>query len=812
MTQLDTRALLDNFLACHTREQVLAVLRNLGDDDAIGIDQPFGSAGARWLPFGDNASNISTIGLATKPGKSLTERITNAMDALLEERAEQYATGSLPDSPRMAAQEWFGRQMSGPDSGLYKGLPVAIDKRISVILLESGVDDGPTVDVIDAGVGIAPDALRGTILSLQAGNKIKKRHQIGAFGQGGSSTLGFSDFVFIFSRSRRNPRTVGYTVIRVMKLDQSYKEDCYAYLVNRDGQAFSAQLSSPDEALTLYAPSDKAAVPDLGKGTLVRHIGYRLSGVSKALGPSPGNLYHYLHYSLFDPLLPFRIWDLRTATNSRSEYIGGSRNRLMRAAEKYQEADAQDKTGNVQVKHYRPMEYIVPSGAELPCIGIEYWVVLAFRKKDNDNELQLRSNSAELFVQPNHPIIGTLNGQTQGELTGQMFKELGLGLLARHTIVHIDASAADSRIRRELFATSREGFKEGPVLDSIIATLRRMLDEDEELASIEAELTERLARRDTAATRDEVRQQVTRLLKEAGLQVSESARADVEGRGERRLVTRQRRASYRRREPLPTLPYPNATFVRFASPDQHLEVHLQDSELVLIETDADAEFDRRNLIGIASTKDLLEVESKATLSGGRIRWRMRPSANTVVGATGELRVFLNKPNGAQLSAEISFEVLPARDRPSKPGKSTVPPFDIQPISPTDSEKWDMLWPNDGTDQERQESHAYIAHEHGGKTWVYYSTVFPPFASTIEKLKTTKPDLVEPFTTSYEIWVAYHAILQKQAEDAHGIGLEDDDKLEELSDIQRSVVASMQAKQALQYAELWKKGVLTVHTN
>lgn len=807
MAKLDMRFLLEKFLSSHTRNELLEVLRELGDDDSVSIDQCFGPHNLKWAPFGGNASNISTIGLATKPGKSLTERITNAMDALLEERAVNLSSSVKPESPREAAEEWFGRPMSGPDTGLFQGIRVQTDKRISVVLLDSGVEDCPTVDVLDQGVGIAPDEIKNTILSLQAGNKIQKRHQIGAFGQGGSSTLGFSDFVIIASRSNKAMQTVGFTVIRVMKLDTSYKEDCYAYLTTSSGDPLCASLETTGESIPLYNAREKLNPPVLTKGTLVRHIGYRLSGVSKGLAPSPGNLYHYFHYSLFDPLLPFRIWDLRPTDNGKSEYVGGSRNRLMKQV--VSQSAEEDQGGRIQVKHYRPMEFIVPSGADVPCIGIEYWVVWAFRKKDDGGEAILRSNSAELFVQANHPIIGTLNGQTQGELTGQLFKEIGLGLLSRHIIVHIDASAADSRIRRELFSTSREGFKEGPVLDSITRSLRRMLEEDEDLAAIEAELTERLAKRDTATTRDEVRQQVTRLLKEAGLQVSDVAKADVEGGGERRIVTRQKRTMYKKRDPLPTLPYPAVTYIRFASPDQHLEVHLQDSELVLVETDADSEYDRKGQIGIHSTNDLLEIESKANLFGGRIRWRLRPSEKATAGATGELKVFLNKPDGDQLTASISFEVLPARERPAKSGKTTIPPFEIQPINPSDTEKWDTLWPLDGNDTVRQESHAYIAHVHGGKTWVYYSTIFPAFASTIEKLKNSKPEIVQAFTTAYEVWIAYHAILQKQAEDASNIDV-DDEKLDEMLDTQRTVVATMQVKQAQQYAELWKKGLVDTH--
>jgi hypothetical protein len=808
MAALDTRALFTELVGCRTRSDVLTLLKRLGDDGSAPMDQPFGPHDLKWVAFGGNPSNNSTIGLATKPGKSLTERITNAMDALLEERAVQASSKVLPTSPRAAAQVWFGRPLSGPDTGLFQGIAVESDKSISVVLLESNVADCPTVDVMDSGIGIRPDEMKQTILSLQAGNKIRKFHQIGSFGQGGSSTLGFSDYVLVFSRPRSDPKTVGFTVIRVLKLDATYKEDCYAYLVRGDESPLSSQLESASDAVMLYGEAQELKPPTMTKGTLVRHIGYRLSGAAKALGPGQGNLYHYLHYNLFDPLLPFRIWDLRDGPKGGSEYVGGSRNRLMKQV--VAQAADEDKAGRIQVKHYRPMEYVVPSGSEEPSIGIEYWVVWAFKKGKEGEDQVLRSNSAELFVQPNHPIVGTLNGQTQGELTGHIFKEIGLGLLARHTIVHIDASTADSRIRRELFSTSREGFKDGPVLDSITSSLRRMLEEDEQLLALEGELTERLAKKDTATTREEVRQQVTRLLKEAGLQVSEAARADVEGRGDQRIVTRQRRTPYKKRDPLPTLPFPNVTFLRFASPDQHLEVHLQDSELVLVETDADAEFDKKGLVGVRSSDDLLEMESKSSLSGGRIRWRLRPSPRAFAGATGELTAFLTKPNGTQLSASVSFEVLTARERPSKPGKTNVPPFEIQAIDPSQEEVWGAAWPDDGDDERRQASHAYKADTRSSKTWVYYSTVYPPFASVIEKLKTDKPELVAHFRTVYEVWISYHAILQKQAEESTPVDV-DEDKVEELMDLQRSVVASMQVKQALQFAEFWKKGLVDQHS-
>lgn len=70
-----------------THRDVMAILDAIGDSPDNTLETPFGGFGFQWHPFGNNPSNISTVGLGTKPGRSLTERLTNAFDALLYIRA-----------------------------------------------------------------------------------------------------------------------------------------------------------------------------------------------------------------------------------------------------------------------------------------------------------------------------------------------------------------------------------------------------------------------------------------------------------------------------------------------------------------------------------------------------------------------------------------------------------------------------------------------------------------------------------------------------------------------------------------------------
>jgi len=534
--------LVKRLLSCVSSLDLRSLLNEIGDSDGSTLDAPFGKHQIVWRAFGNTPSNISSVGLGTKPGRSLTERVTNAIDAVMEDRVIDGVVP--PTSPRQAANQWFGRPVSGADSGLFawKDMPSGFDRRIHLVLQQSGKEGAPTIDVIDNGIGIEGEKFPSTILSLQGGNKIKKRYLIGAFGQGGAATLGFCDYAIVFSRSKADPQRLSFTIIRVLKLDETFKEDCYAYLGPKHqdpNQPMVFDVDIGEEPLDLYPEHPLVKIPKFQQGTLVRHVSYRLTNLDKGLQASPGNLYHYLHYSVFDPLIPFRLVDLRPA-QPKNEYVGGARNRLMARTVKSKELGIDEDDKNIQIKHYRPMEYVVPSGATEASVGFEYWVIFGFRKKGKDKETELRSHSNELFVQQGHPIVGTLNGQNQGEHTSQLLKQLRLSLLSRHIVIHMDATNADSTVRRELFSTSREGFKEGPVLDSLLALLRKILEEDVRLAEIEKELTERITEKDSESTKSEVKKEVSKLLKEAGMEVKEEGKIDVSGQGEKQPVEKKK--------------------------------------------------------------------------------------------------------------------------------------------------------------------------------------------------------------------------------------------------------------------------------
>lgn len=793
--------LFKRLIESRTPTQVRGALAEIGDYVDVELNQPFGPLGLVWHEYGDRLSNYSSIGLGTKSGRSLTERLTNAMDAILETRVVPGVP--LPTSSRIAGKQWFGRPITGPEDGLYNwDYEADYDRMVQVTLSESGSESAPTIDVIDLGIGIHPADFPKTILSLQEGNKLTRLYLIGAFGQGGAATLAFCDYVLVVSRHRDAPSKIGFTLIRVIRLGDLFKEDAYGYLAfPTAGGPYVVPTVESDGPLPLLSNVAGLKSPMLlDHGTLVRHFAYKLPGISGALGPGEGNLYHYLHVSMFDPLLPFRVIDARDVTKPNDQLVTGARNRLMRLAKKKEEG----KEGRIELRHHRPMEYIIPHGATETSLGVEYWVVYAYRKpsKGAEGDLQLRSSSNELYVQRNYPIIGTLNGQNQGELPAKLVRDAGLGMTARHIVVHIDASTASSRVRRELFSTNREGFREGDVLRDLIRVLQRMLEEDEELQKVEKELTDRLTKRETEETNKEVVDQITKLLLDAGMKVAKEGTVPPPGSGESQPVAEKKHPPYRQSDPLPTLPFPQVTKFAIVTPRPMMKVRQNDHELVLVETDADAEFDRQGRIAIRCEPGALEQLGKAPLRGGRIRWRLRPVVDAKVGATGQIIVTITRPDGTQLQDTITYEVLAPREETTKKDKGLVPPFSVHPVSPDNIGLWEDVWPDlgEGVATEDQAAVAYKAMTAGGLIKVYYSTIFGAYKQTIDHLKQESPVLAQLFETNYAVWVGYHAILQENAKAEMPAEI-DDTAADHMLEQDRMRVARMQVKQALQTAKL-----------
>lgn len=791
------RDLLKALLDANKPSEIEDILDEAGDSADLETEESFGNLGLEWRFYGDNSSNMSTINLGSNPGRSLIERVTNAIDAILEGEMHRRG-GPEPQSPMDAAKTWFGRPPSTIDSGIFTWDDFGtkeLDRKVHVCLLDGDEDAAPTIDIKDSGIGIEPSDFPDTILSLHKGNKIKKNYLAGAFGQGGSATFSFCDYTLILSRHADDPTRVGFTVVKLMNLGEDWSEDAYVYLSDGD----SVPSCTIEDNIDLYDgnPNElKDTLSTFSSGTLVRHYGYRIEDYNSPLSPSPTNLYHFLHRMMFDPILPFRVVDLRDGKYD-DELVTGSRNRLMKRAKQGDRLD--DGGSGAEVVHYQPEEMISPLSDSNPCVGVEYWIIFHWKEKPD----RMRSWSNNSFADKKHPIIGTLNGQNQGELTSLPIRKLDFSMIPKNIVVHINSTDADKDVRRSLFSSTREGFKDDVALDAIIDLLQLRMEEDDRLDEIERELIEDLLSEETEDTDEDVREEISQLLQDAGFEVGEPGQVSQSGEeGDDNDGTGGGSGqSGGGLEPLQTLPYPDVTEFEIAYPTDELEVPIGGGHArrVRIETNANFRFDRQGFVNLRCEPQILEIASEAELQDGHKYWRLRATEDASVDDTSEVIVTITKPDGSQLEDTVNARIVEKPPASDEKVRGEVPSFDIRKIDPNENiERFFKIW--DEASEEDIPHIAYKSKETKEGVIVFYSTGFGPYKNAINKVN-NKSSLLELFEKNYKIWIGYHAILQSQEGKSmvSDLGV-DEEVVNKVQEKERALVAIMQAEQAVRTAE------------
>src|SRR3989338_2277660 len=109
-----------------------------------------------WQPVGDKVNNKGMIEISSDPGRALVERVTNAIDALLELGHDSHK--GIPDckSPREAATAWFNI----PKEGLSKLSATerrSLGQRVKVTIQKGAGRQLRIFQVRDYGIGILPE-------------------------------------------------------------------------------------------------------------------------------------------------------------------------------------------------------------------------------------------------------------------------------------------------------------------------------------------------------------------------------------------------------------------------------------------------------------------------------------------------------------------------------------------------------------------------------------------------------------------------------------------------------------------------------
>lgn len=681
----------------------------------------------RWVPVG-RENNRGTIEVSSDPARSLVERVTNGIDAVLEAEYERHRGRPDCRSPKEAASAWLNVPVGGL-SEMTQLQRRQLAQRVSISLLPGEGPGSRTVVVRDGGIGLTPEQMPRTILSLNETNKITKHYLAGAYGQGGSSTFAACKYTFIASRYGNHP-TVGFTVVRFHDLPaEEYKIGHYVYLT-LNGAVL--QLDLPIE--------------DFPSGTEIRHYGYDLTHYKSPLGPT--SVYGLLNRILFDPVMP--IW-LDSSVHNYRRVIKGSRNALNGAVD-----EGDDSRRGPNLSHRVPMFYVALG--EFGRIGIEYWVL-------DRSETNMRPTAA--FVDPAKPIILTLHGQNHEEMSQVLVrKDADLPYLRYRLICHVDCDSLTPTAKRVLFVSNREGARRGVIYELVQQEIIKALRSDDDLARLNREAYELSLQEQDENAAQRVRSEVARILRVQGVTVDEPIGGDVSGN-----ESAPDRPTHPRRAHTPLAPielHEPPSFIRILwDEDEAITFYPEQRRYIRIETDASSNYHDPNKpaasrINIVLFGDGVRLSGSTPLQNGRMRVILEGLPSAKVGAVGAIRVELTPPGHPTLSDERPFRIIETPPIRTGSHRVTLPPFDVRAVKGPEDERWQMLgWPDNPN------IIASSVEMEAGKLVVWYSTVYPKFANLHASLQRRDPALAASFTERYKIWLAVHSLLMFQDEQVAG---------------------------------------------
>jgi len=628
--------------------------------------------GFRWHPVGGRENNYGTINIGSDPGHAFIERVTNAIDAVIEREAlRKQAKGkarAMPASPREAVELWF--KVPGGRVAKLANLKNRQELAGNVVLalLESPNNRKPTVEIRDHGVGLTAAMIPLTILGLGEGNKIDKTYLAGAYGQGGSTALAFSPRGCLIL-SRRQPDllkegekdTVAVTFARYNELDpEKNKNGRYEYLVGADGKVASV---APVKGL------------EFEPGTAVVHFELEIQQYSQLMTQPTGSMWWLLQNSLFDPILPLWAEDRRTSMLEKLKQpkererraIAGNYTRLM--------DDRKEK-----VEHHGHLTVNLHHSSGDTSVGVNYWVL----KPPPDG----KGSPIESYVDGYKPVLYTFFGQTHGTDDRRLVTDrMNLPYLAKYLIVQVELDNLSAPARRDLFSSTRDRLKQTPFYDLMREKVAAALSEDEELVRLNEKRKEQVLARHSDAEQNKMQERFARLMEKfkAGIDVSASGKGTAD-RGRKPTEGVSREAL----EPLSTKEKP--TFIRIANTQRPLLIRIDRHGLLRLESDAPDSYlhdhPHARLTLACDPEGLIKLDSKSDFRGGRARMTVQANDQGKEGNTGTLTVFLITPDDKSFSSKIQFKIEKPEEQPTSgpQGKARV---QVPKPFPVSKDEWNL---------------------------------------------------------------------------------------------------------------------------
>lgn len=605
----------------------------------------------KWVPVGSRLDNIATINIGTDPAAGLTERITNAIDAVLDLEWHLQEKPEEIVSPRLAGENWF----KIPDGKLRNIKKEDIDqkltKRVKITLRDSERETNPTVEIRDTGIGIKAEDFSKTILSLHGGNKLKKLFLMGAYGQGGSTALSYNNFTIIISKPyfKEKKNTVSWTIVRINQGDiNTDKHEWFEYLVDaKNGQPITSEINEEE----------------FEHGTLVRHIAMDLGKYTSAITQQTGSLWYLAHNYLFDTIFPFTISDERLKKIGKSKpenrsVLGNNRRLTIGETTEYGQ--------------------VVPLTFKDGKVTIYYWVL----SQEGTDDPKARITG---YTMASQPIIITFNGQKQGTLPNSIIKnELKLPFLERYIIVQIECDRLDNESKRQLFSSTRESLRDTSILEDLKKLTIDTLKEDDRLNILDSDRKKKYLKRDETEAQDKLRK---RLANRINVYIKSAGGGTVV-----KATETKESVKTKKQQPIPFEEVP--TFLEITTPSPK-EVPVGKTFSVKFKTDAHPNyfFNPDCFLAFIEPHSFGSFTGNANVVDGYGIAYFTVREDVEVGTESKITLELRPPRQKSLSSTVDCIAIPLPEDANndKTGNKNTPNINIQAVNDTEPYYKDNHW-------------------------------------------------------------------------------------------------------------------------
>jgi hypothetical protein len=673
-----------------------------------------------WRPVGDRENNLATINLGSDPAAGLIERITNAIDAVLEKEWVQRGEPTNIRSPREASDIWFGITDGRLENIKNPRDPQIADlsRKVQITLHDSENPERPTVDVRDFGIGLRTQDFASSILGLNETRKLKKFFLAGAFGQGGSTALSYPLFTIIVSRRIDSDSKLYPTAATIVRFNpgdpETDKHGVYEYMVDqRNGSPFEFEIP-------------EAEFP---AGTLVRHVAMELGKFNKIMTAPVNSLWYLSHHYLFDPVLPFRIDEQRQNTSKgENRFVGGNHRRLTTGEKTEYQMTA--------IRTFRSGSIIIS------------WWVLSATGEDSRNVI---TN----FCLPSKPIIITYNGQKQGEMPNTVIKnDLKLPYLERYLIVHVDCDQLDSESRRQLFPTTRESLRDTALLDDLRQLVIETLAGDDNLLRLDRDRKQKYIQRSESASVENLRRRLANRINQV---------LTVGGKGKSPRIPESPPTPNSPKTPIPVQEPP--TFLEITSPNPR-EVYSGRTFILRFRTDAEPSYfgDPDAFIAIIEPPAFGQYTGTTRVHDGYGTAYFKAKEGMDADSTAEITLELRPKRAKTLKSSVTVKIIPApEDVGDQVGESKTPNIRPQWITADDPFWKEYEWD--------EESVALVIQEEDSVD-IFVSAENKRLTSLIARAQRRDRATVDALKDLYLEHISFHALLadiveQKTVEKGNG---------------------------------------------